>query len=121
MPILVCLHGRGLRARLYRPWTDRPHMSDGRAGVEPLGDEVAREERPGAPLPRATMDGDPLAGGDGRDDGRDTTVQLHGRRGREIGDGQAQLGQAMPREAGGIVRTLMEIDQQGHALPRQPR
>jgi len=117
MPILVCLHGRGLRARLYRPWAGRPHMGDGRVGVEPLGDEVAREERAGAPLSRAAVDGDPLAGGGGRD----PTVQLRGRRGREIGDGQAQLGQAMPREAAGIMRPLVQIDQQGHALPRQPR
>jgi len=121
MPILVCLHGCGLCARLDRSWAGRPHASDGRAGVEPLVDEVAREERPGAPLPRATVDSDPAAGGGSHDDGGDATVQLPWRWGREIRDGQVQFSQAMPREAGRIVRPLVEIDQQGHALTRQPR
>ena len=88
--------------------------------ASPLMDEIAREERPCTSLPRATMDGDLLAGS-GRGDGDDATVQLRLRWGREIGDGQVQFGQAMPREAGRIVRPLVEIDQQRHTLPRQPR
>jgi len=107
IPILVGFHGRGLRARFYRPWADRPHTGDGRVGGEPLIDEIAREERPGAPLPRATVDGNPLAGGDGLRDSHGATVQLRRRWRREIGDGQVQLGQAMPREAGAIVRPLV--------------
>jgi hypothetical protein len=62
-----------------------------------------------------------LAGGAGFEDGLHPTSQLPWGRRREILDREVHLGQPVKPEFGGFVRAVVEVDQDPHATPAQPR